>query len=252
MDPQRLSSVMAQIAGRTAIVNFSEMAAILIAFHRGQSPMISSNGRYRLHEFLERQLIAFKIDFNRIAFLESAVQKFHGKRVQYFSLYRPLKRSRPINGIISHIAQHPLRRVREDQIDSLVFQIFLHSCDLDLHYLLQQLLRKRIEDDDLIDPVEKLGLEKSLEFIHDALSEVLLFALSPVCNRAFPALKEYILNVSASDIGRHDHNRIPEINGQSMTIRQPSVIEKLEQQAEYLGMGFFDLIEKDHGVRPSP
>ena len=57
-----------------------------------------------------------------------------------------------------------------------------------------------------------------------------------------------LLQLTRSAIGGHDDHRIAEINQSSVTIRQPSFIQHLEQHVEHVPMCFLDLVEQDDGV----
>ena len=50
-------------------------------------------------------------------------------------------------------------------------------------------------------------------------------------------------NFLTADIRRHNQCRILEIDGPPLGIGQPAVIKHLQQNIEYVMMGFFDLVQ---------
>src|SRR3954453_14350905 len=62
-------------------------------------------------------------------------------------------------------------------------------------------------------------------------------------------LRAGIHDVLTADIGGHDDDRVAEIDHPSLAVSEAAIIQNLEQHVEYVGMGFFDLIEQEHAVR---
>ncbi len=58
-----------------------------------------------------------------------------------------------------------------------------------------------------------------------------------------------LLDDLAAQVGGHDDQRVLEIDGPAFPVGQPAVVQDLEQDVENVGMGFFDLIQEDDGVR---
>ena len=98
---------------------------------------------------------------------------------------------------------------------------------------------KRMEDDHVIDAVDKLGAEVSCQRLHH----------SPLHLRGVTALQvNYGLTAY---IGGHDDNCIPEIHCSPLPVRQTPIIEELKQYIEHLLVSFFYFIEKNNAVGPA-
>src|SRR5580704_11092965 len=52
----------------------------------------------------------------------------------------------------------------------------------------------------------------------------------------------------ATDVTGHDDDRVFEIDGPTLTIRDPAIIQDLEQNIEDIRVRFFDLIKKHNAV----
>ena len=61
--------------------------------------------------------------------------------------------------------------------------------------------------------------------------------------RDLPVLINTVEQILGSDIGRHNQDRILEINSTSLGIGNPSVIQHLKQDIEDIRMRFLDLVE---------
>ncbi len=60
-----------------------------------------------------------------------------------------------------------------------------------------------------------------------------------------------LVDVAEAQVGRHHEQRVGEVDDLALGIRQPAVLQDLEQHVEDLGVRLFDLVEEDHAVRPS-
>src|SRR5271157_2035079 len=56
----------------------------------------------------------------------------------------------------------------------------------------------------------------------------------------------------STKVAGHNQHSIAKINCSSLAIRQTSIIQDLQQGVPDFRMGFFNLIEQDHPVRPAP
>ena len=101
-----------------------------------------------------------------------------------------------------------------------------------------------VEDDGLVHAVEELRPEFPPQRVqHVGLHAAVRFGVGPA-----PVAEDEL----AADVGRHDHDRVLEIDGSPVAVGQPPVVQNLEQDVEHVGMGFFDFVEQDDGVRLAP
>ena len=82
-----------------------------------------------------------------------------GQIVQYHPLENSFEGAGPINGVKPCFCEVFLCPVRKRKVDIFLTDELLHSFDLNTHYLREQLSGKRVEDNDIVYPVQKLRLE---------------------------------------------------------------------------------------------
>ena len=64
----------------------------------------------------------------------------------------------------------------------------------------------------------------------------------------FVVLSTHLLDMLATNIGSHHDNGIFKVHGSTLSIGQATVIQYLQQNIEYVRMGFFHFIQKNHAV----
>src|ERR1044071_7008242 len=112
-------------------------------------------------------------------------------------------------------------------------QAFLQVLELDLDHLTQMFSRKGAEQDDLVNSIQELRPELTVQLFHDLIPSI---------------VNAQLLDPVAADVRGHDHNRILEIHGATLSIRQAAIIQNLQQNVEHLGMCFLDFIKKSYAV----
>ena len=113
--------------------------------------------------------------------------------------------------------------------------------DLDIDDGANILARQRMEHDDIVDPVDELRPEVLAEDF-----EHLGFHL-----RVIRLAAEFLDTLRTQVGGHHDHG-VAKIDGASLAIGQPAIVEHLEQDIEDIRMRLFDFVEQDHRIRPAP
>ena len=98
---------------------------------------------------------------------------------------------------------------------------------------------QRGEHDDLVEPVQELGLERLPHHPHHGL--LLEFGLQALVGQ-----------VLRTQVAGHDQNHVAKVDRAALTVGEPSVIEHLQQNVEHLGVRLLDLVEQDHRVRTPP
>ena len=56
----------------------------------------------------------------------------------------------------------------------------------------------------------------------------------------------------STEIGRHDDQRVAEINRTALAVGETSVIKHLQQHVKHIRVRFFDFVEQDHLIGPAP
>ena len=101
---------------------------------------------------------------------------------------------------------------------------FVKRRELDLNDLLQIVLAQPIENDDLIDAIEKLRPEMRAQRVHHQ---------SPTCFFRF-----FLGDVLRTDVRGHDDDGVLEIDRSPLPVRDPAVIEHLQQHVEHVRCAF--------------
>ena len=109
-------------------------------------------------------------------------------------------------------------------LDQLIHELVR---DLGLHVFIQG-----IEDDDLIDTVDELWLEITLDLSHVLFFSLILFK-----------------SILTAQVARHDEQRVLEVDRHALGICDPAIIQDLQQHIEDIRMCLFHFIEQDDGVR---
>src|SRR5207302_10850123 len=112
-----------------------------------------------------------------------------------------------------------------------LLESFRQSAQLDFDNLLQIFLAQPIEDNDLIYAIEKFGTEMCAQRIHDQ-------------SRASFA-RFFFSNVLRADVRGHDDDRVLEIDRSPLPVRDPAVVEHLEENIEHVLVRFFYFIEEN-------
>ena len=104
---------------------------------------------------------------------------------------------------------------------------------------------ERLEHDDFVNAVQKLRPYAALQdFEYLALGPCHHFFLIQI-SEGFELLADHI----RTEVRCHDDDGVAEVRGAPFVIRESAVIKHLQQDVEYIGMGFFDFVEQHHTVR---
>ena len=95
------------------------------------------------------------------------------------------------------------------------------------------LLVERVEDDRLVDPVQKLRQEPGLQRLFHRIADLLLAA----------TLLRDLLDRLAADVAGHHHDRVREVDRVAETVGEPAIVEHLQQHVEHVAVGLLDLVE---------
>mgnify|MGYP003694499409 CR=1 FL=1 len=108
-------------------------------------------------------------------------------------------------------------------------------------------LGERVEDDDLVDPVQELGPERLLELVHDPVLHLLVGHLLVRTRREADAGS--LLDVPGPEVRGHDDDRVLEVHLVTLRVRQAPVLQDLQERVEHVRVRLLDLVEQDHAER---
>src|SRR5882724_12496100 len=101
-----------------------------------------------------------------MAFADFAFENINAERIENFSLDGAPQRAGAVNRIVSFAREQFLGRIGEFQCDLLLLKALRQTAKLDFDDFLQIVLGQPIENDDLINAVEKLGTEMCAQCVH--------------------------------------------------------------------------------------
>jgi hypothetical protein len=106
-----------------------------------------------------------------------------------------------------------------------------------------------VEDDDVVHPVQELGVEGPLDLLahlvlHDVVAGLGIGGMEPEA----PALGD----VPGPQVGGHDEDGVLEVDDPPVVVRQVPLVQDLQEEVEDVGVGLLDLVQEDHGVGAAP
>src|SRR2546429_9656886 len=107
---------------------------------------------------------------------------------------------------------------------------------MEIHVLRDVLARKRAENYHVVLPIQELGPERLAQEL-----EYLGLHLLPV-------LGARLEDVLRPNVRSHDQHGVPEVDGATLRVGEPPIVEDLEQYVEDVGVRLLDLVEQHHGV----
>ena len=125
------------------------------------------------------------------------------------------------------------------ETDVLLFEPEPKLPDHELHDLVDRGTRERLEQDDVINPVQELWLEGAVQVVHD----------SCFCRLHDLAVHNAIQQVLRADVAGEDDHGILEVDLSTLRICHVTVVEDLQQHVEHVGVRLLDLVEEHHTVR---
>ena len=114
----------------------------------------------------EHQLAALRIHLDRIAIAEPAGQDRLRQRVLQLLLDRALERSRTVDRIEADVSEQLESLVAQFDADAALAQSLLQPAQLDPRDRLDLRLVQRVEDHDVVQPVDELRAEMRLHHAH--------------------------------------------------------------------------------------
>src|SRR5690606_8358736 len=102
---------------------------------------------------------------------------------------------------------------------------------------------QRVEHDDIVEPVEELGTERTPRRMLYRRLHVLFFRLA-FGGGSKPDAGAEVFQVTNSDVRGHDDDRISEINPTAQAICQDAVIQHLEQNIEHIRVRFLNFVKQ--------
>ena len=151
-----------------------------------------------------------------------------------------LQRPRSVDRIVALVGQPRARGVIEFQRELTIDKQLLQPPDLDVDDGRHVLALETVEQDDLVDAVEEFRPELGAHLGHDVGPHGLgVLALLLVGQEL------------GADVGRHDDQRVLEVDRAALAIGETPIVEHLQQDVEDVRMRLLDLVEQHDLVWPA-
>mmetsp|Transcript_12642 Transcript_12642/g.32981 ORF Transcript_12642/g.32981 Transcript_12642/m.32981 type:complete len:356 (+) Transcript_12642:48-1115(+) len=202
------------------------------------------------------------------AALAEAIEQALGGHVLNETLHSPAQRARAVLCIVPLVDELLGERLREDQLDALLGRALEDLAKHQASDTRDVRARERVEDDDLIEPVEELGPEARGHLVLHDLFDAWRLRRGPVGPRGrthgdlhparrivgshtAPISTNRVEDRLAADVRGEDEHGVCEVDSAPLAISQPAILEHLQQCVEDVGVRLLDLVEENDGVRPA-
>ena len=148
----------------------------------------------------------------------------------FLALDRAAQRPGAVGRVEPGLGEPRLGGVGHLEGEAAVRQARLQGLDLQVHDPRQLGHGERVEQHDLVQAVEELGLERPAHHGHHGLA---LGGL--IQGRVHEELR--------AQVRGEDQDHVAEVHGAALAVGQATVVEYLQQDVEHIRMRFFDFIE---------
>src|SRR5437867_5058082 len=156
---------------------------------------------------LDDELAFDRVDRDRVARVELALEQHLRERVRDLVLDRTRERTCPEVGVVADSGDVIPRRVRHDERDLLRGELLAHAHELELDDLADLLPVEGLEDDGRVDPVQELRPEEALHLFHDAFLHPLVrrrdIRVVPALGLRAEAKRGFALQQLLREVARH-------------------------------------------------
>src|ERR1035441_2668274 len=174
-----------------------------------------------------------------------------GERVLDVALDRPTQWAGAHGGVPALFDQQVLGGLGQLELQLALGHRLADAQEQQLDDLLDLLLLQLVEDDHVVDAVEELGAEHFLELAHDPALHVVVCDPGLVVGDG-EAERRVARDLGGADVRGHDHDRVAEVHSAALGVREPAVLEDLQEDVEDVGVGLLDLVEQQHRVGLAP
>lgn len=186
----------------------------------------------------ELECLSGDVDCDEGAFDEVAGEDSFGQGVFDFLLDQSLEGAGAVDGVVAVGGELVLGRVGEGEGHAAVGEAPAQVADLNLDDLAEVFAGEPVEDDGLVDAVEKLGAEVIAEHRLDRHFHF---------NVGAAAFGE-ALDVLAAEVAGHGDDCVAEVDGAAVAVGEAAVVEDLEEDVKDVAVCLFDFVEQDDAV----
>ena len=178
--------------------------------------------------------------------LEVPADELLGERVLDVALDGAAQRPRPVRAVLARLLDDPVDHLgRQIEPDLAIDQVVVQLLDQQPRDRPQVVVRERLEDDDFVDAVDELRVER---LPHLAQHHVVDAAVDGAGVGGLEPQRRLLLDEAGADVRGHDDDRVLEIDPVAEAVGQMAVLEHLQQDVEQIGMRLLDLVEQHDRV----
>src|SRR4029077_15063266 len=170
-----------------------------------------------------------------------------GQRIFDVFLQRPPQRTRAVTAVSTRFFEDPLACFRRyDNLNLPVNEGIVHLTHKQIDNAQQVFVAERVENNDFVQPVEKLRIEHPLYFVHHHFFHALEAGF---VGAGLEADGSTLLQVASPEIGSHDDDGVAKIDGVAEAVRQLPVFKNLQENVEDVRVRLLDFVQQDDRVR---
>ena len=142
--------------------------------------------------------------------------------------------------VVGRVDDEGLGGGRQLARELLVGKALVERGDLQVDDAGDVLLRERLVEHDLVEPVEEFGAEAAAQ---ECLHFVFRFL------RDLARRRDAVQDRLRAEVGGQDDDGVLEVHGPALRVGDAAVVEDLQEDVEHVRMRLFDLVKEDDGVR---
>src|SRR5438874_4157798 len=199
-------------------------------------------GRLRHGAGIEVEVVVLACHADVGAGGELTAQDVLGEGILEQLLDRPLEGPGPERGVEPAVDEQLHRLLGDVEVHVLGLEPVVNLTQEDPHDLAHVVARERVEHDDVVNAIQELRVERSLQLVLDRaldLGELRHSALGLLESQVPPARDD----LATPEIRGHDNHRVLEVHPAPRAVGEHPVIQHLEQHIEHIRVGLFNLVE---------
>src|SRR5271165_4080839 len=221
----------------------SEAALYLVAVQQHALGLLFAYGAIE-------ELAAFEINLDeRGPLCERPLDKRLRHRVLDVLLQRAAQWTSAVTAVGERLVEDPLARLfRHRHSDRALRQVLIELLHHQFDDLDEVHLCQSVEDDDLVETVEELGVEGAL---HLVLHHVLDLGGDHFLLLGLEAQAGALHKMARSDVGGHDDDGVLEVHRVAQTVGELAIFKHLQKDVEQVRVRLLNFVEQHHRVRRS-
>src|ERR1700756_1513897 len=194
----------------------------------------------------ERKPFPCDVNLQRRGPLDSTLNERLGQRVFHILLQSPPQRPCPVTAVCTRFFEDPLACFRrDDYLDLPVDERVVHLTHKQIDNAQQVVVAERVEDNDFVQAVEKLRIERPLYFVHHHIFHAFQAGFIDAGQKADGSA---LLQMARTQVGSHDDDGVAKIHGIAETVRQLAVFKDLQKYIEDIRVRLLDFVQENDRV----